>query len=73
MCCDMTGGLSITPTSHFRTSMKQRNPTMLSGPLDKDNKMIVTDALTELSSTAPGSSTVNPVLFLIHMTRRQLL
>ena len=35
--------------------MKQRNPTMLSGPLDKDNKMIVTDALTELSSTAPGS------------------
>jgi len=51
--------------------MKQRNPTQLTGPLEKDGKMIVADV--ELSSTALGSPLVNPVLSLIHTTRGQLL
>jgi len=51
--------------------MGKRNPTQLTSPLDKDIKLIITDA--DLSSAALGSSIVNPVLFLIHTTRKQLL
>ena len=50
--------------------MGRRNPTQLTGPLKKDNKLIITDAL---SSAALGSSIVNPVFALIHTTRIQLL